>query len=40
VIKEPFIPQGGKVRIPQGPGLGIEVDEEKLRALVGQSKIQ
>lgn len=40
VIKEPFVPQGGKVRIPQGPGLGIEIDEEKLRALVEQSKVQ
>ncbi|MCF6286265.1 MAG: hypothetical protein L3K26_13910 [Candidatus Hydrogenedentes bacterium] len=38
VIKEPFIPKGGKVRIPQGPGLGIEIDEEKLMALVEQSK--
>lgn len=40
VIKEPFVPQGGKVRIPQGPGLGIEIDEEKLRALAEQSKVQ
>ena len=39
VIKDPFIPQGGKVRIPQGPGLGIEIDEEKLRALMDQSNV-
>ena len=38
IITEPFVPEGGKVRIPQGPGLGIEVDETKLKALVEQSK--
>lgn len=38
VIAEPFAPMGGKVRIPKGPGLGIEVDEAKVRALVEQSK--
>ncbi len=37
VITEPFVPKGGKVRIPRGPGLGIEVDEEKLKALVKAS---
>jgi L-alanine-DL-glutamate epimerase-like enolase superfamily enzyme len=36
VIKEPFVPKGGKVRIPQGPGLGIEVEEEKVLELVGK----
>lgn len=40
VITEPFTPQGGKVRIPQGPGLGIEVDEEKLAALVEESNVK
>ena len=40
VIKEPFVPVGGKVPIPQGPGLGIEVDEEKLAALVAQSNVK
>jgi len=30
VITDPFIPVGGRVRIPKGPGLGIEVDEEKI----------
>lgn len=38
VITEPFVPVGGKVRIPKGPGLGIAVDETKLMALVEQSK--
>ena len=38
VITEPFVPKGGKLQIPQGPGLGIEVDETKLNALVEQSK--
>ncbi|MCC6698971.1 MAG: mandelate racemase [Candidatus Hydrogenedentes bacterium] len=38
VITEPFQPVGGKVRIPKGPGLGIEVDEDKVRQLVEQSK--
>lgn len=40
VITEPFVPKGGKVRIPQGPGLGIEVDEEKLAALVEESNVR
>lgn len=38
VITEPFVPKGGKVRIPKGPGLGIEVDEAKVAELVEQSK--
>lgn len=38
VIKEPFVAQGGKVRIPKGPGLGIEVDEAKVAELVEQTK--
>jgi L-alanine-DL-glutamate epimerase-like enolase superfamily enzyme len=33
VIKEPFKVVGGKVRIPKGHGLGIEVDEEKVKDL-------
>lgn len=40
VLKNPFVPQGGKVAIPQGPGLGIEIDEEKLRNLREQSGMQ
>jgi L-alanine-DL-glutamate epimerase-like enolase superfamily enzyme len=38
VITEPFKPVEGTVRIPKGPGLGIEVDEKKVAALVEQSK--
>ncbi|MFA6242726.1 MAG: enolase C-terminal domain-like protein, partial [Candidatus Hydrogenedentales bacterium] len=38
VITEPFVPVGGKVKIPKGPGLGISVDETKLMTLVEQSK--
>jgi L-alanine-DL-glutamate epimerase-like enolase superfamily enzyme len=38
VITEPFTPRGGKLRIPKGPGLGITVDEEKVRELVEMSK--
>ena len=39
IITEPFKPVGGKVRVPKGPGLGIEVDEDKVRRLVEQSKV-
>lgn len=38
VIKEPFEAKSGKVRIPKGPGLGIEVDEAKVAELVEQTK--
>jgi len=38
VISEPFKPVGGKLRVPTGPGLGIEVDEDKVKRLVEQSK--
>jgi L-alanine-DL-glutamate epimerase-like enolase superfamily enzyme len=34
VITEPFKPVDGKLKIPKGPGLGIEVDEAKVAALV------
>lgn len=33
VLKAPLRVQGGRIRIPKGPGLGIEVDEEKVREL-------
>ncbi|MBW8886179.1 MAG: hypothetical protein JF616_00360 [Fibrobacteres bacterium] len=33
VLKQPFVVNGGKLKIPKGPGLGIEVDEEKVREL-------
>ena len=31
IIRMPFEYEGGYLRVPDGPGLGIEVDEEKLR---------
>ena len=34
VITEPVKPVNGKLKIPKGPGLGIEVDEAKVAALV------
>lgn len=37
IITEPFTPVGGRVRIPKGPGLGVTVDEEKLKDLVARS---
>ena len=34
ILKKPFvIEKDGCIRIPEGPGLGIEVDEEALEAL-------
>ena len=33
VLKEPFEVEDGTLRIPTGPGLGIEVDETKVREL-------
>ena len=39
VITEPFTPVDGAVKIPKGPGLGIEVDEAKVAALVEQSNV-
>jgi len=39
VIKEPFKPVGGKLSVPTGPGLGIEVDEDKVKALTEASKV-
>ncbi|GMW01730.1 MAG: mandelate racemase [Candidatus Hydrogenedentota bacterium] len=38
VITEPFRPVNGSVRVPKGVGIGITVDEEKVRALVESSK--
>ncbi|MBN2416208.1 mandelate racemase [bacterium] len=31
VLKEPLLPRDGTLRVPRGPGLGIAVDEEKIR---------
>jgi L-alanine-DL-glutamate epimerase-like enolase superfamily enzyme len=33
VLKQPFAVRDGKIKIPKGPGLGIEVDEDKVRDL-------
>lgn len=33
VLKQPFAARGGKIKIPKGPGLGIDVDEDKVREL-------
>jgi L-alanine-DL-glutamate epimerase-like enolase superfamily enzyme len=33
VLKEPLTPNDGELEVPTGPGLGIEVDEEKVRDL-------
>ncbi len=38
IITEPFRPVNGRVRVPKGPGLGITVDEEKLKDLVERSR--
>ncbi len=34
-LKQPFVVENGYVPIPTGPGLGVEVDEAKLAALIG-----
>ncbi len=34
VLKEPFVAKDGQLTVPSGPGLGVEVDEEKVRALL------
>lgn len=39
VIKKPFKPVNGRLPVPQGPGLGIEVDEQKVNKLVERSKV-
>ncbi|MBI3119691.1 MAG: mandelate racemase, partial [Candidatus Hydrogenedentes bacterium] len=39
VVKIPFVPNSGRVPIPKGSGLGIDVDEEKLQLLVEESKV-
>ena len=38
IITEPFVIEGGCIAVPQGPGLGVTVDEKKLKKyLVGSS---
>jgi L-alanine-DL-glutamate epimerase-like enolase superfamily enzyme len=34
VLKTPFTDEGGVLRVPTGPGLGVEVDESKVHALL------
>ena len=34
ILRKPFEVKNGELSVPTGPGLGVEVDEEKLRALV------
>jgi muconate cycloisomerase len=38
VLKKPLRIENGKAHIPDGPGLGIDVDEDKVRALAEASK--
>ena len=38
VLKRPLKIEDGKIRVPSGPGLGVEVDEEKVVALMKQSR--
>lgn len=33
ILKKPFVIERGYIRVPEGPGLGIEVDEESLEKL-------
>jgi galactonate dehydratase len=35
LLKVPFVQENGYLPLPTGPGLGIEIDEDKLRAQVG-----
>ena len=37
LLKQPFVVEGGALAPPQGPGLGVEVDEEKLAAMMRAS---
>lgn len=36
VITQPFVPVNGALAVPQGPGLGIEVDEKKIEAILAE----
>jgi L-alanine-DL-glutamate epimerase-like enolase superfamily enzyme len=35
VLREPIRVENGRAHVPRGPGLGVEVDEAKVRALAG-----
>jgi O-succinylbenzoate synthase len=32
-ITEPFVLEGGRLKVPTGPGLGVSVDEEYLESI-------
>lgn len=32
-LRQPFVMEDGYIKVPEGPGLGVELDEEKLREL-------
>ncbi len=32
-LRKPFVIEGGEIEVPEGPGLGAEIDEEKIRRL-------
>ena len=34
ILKKPFEVKNGELFVPTGPGLGVEVDEQKVRALL------
>jgi muconate cycloisomerase len=33
LLRNPLVPEDGLLRVPDGPGLGVDVDEEKLMIL-------
>jgi L-alanine-DL-glutamate epimerase-like enolase superfamily enzyme len=35
VLREPFAVVNGELAVPQGPGLGVEVDQTRLAAMAG-----
>lgn len=37
VLKEPLVVAGGRIKVPTGPGLGVEVDEDKVRDLMART---
>jgi L-alanine-DL-glutamate epimerase-like enolase superfamily enzyme len=37
IVTTPIVPENGYLIVPQGPGLGIEIDEDKLSRLVVRS---
>lgn len=38
IVVQPFVPKGGWLSLPMGPGIGVEVDEAKLREYGNLSK--